>query len=97
MHFHVCASAKGVIEDFGESLAERSGLNALSKCLEGSSERDVQNLVNRYELTLPIELTFVEKPPGTLYPGNIYMISLKSWAQWLVDSHLWHILAGLKK
>ena len=90
--------AKGVVEDLGpESAAKSSGLLQLSRCHENNSERDLAVLASRYDLRLPVPLTAIEKTPGVRFQGEFKVISLRSWAQFLVDYNLWYTLVGLNR
>ena len=92
-------AAKGVVEDIGHLAAKRSpGLSELARCHQHASECDVHVVVaKKYKLSLPIPMTRLEKPLGVVYAGNICMLALKDWAQYLIDFNLQHMLVGLRK
>ena len=90
--------AKGVLEDIGPECARQStGLLDLGRCRENNSERDMTVLARRYDLRLPVPLTAIDKTPGVRFQGEFKVISLRSWAQLLVDYNLWYTLVGLNK
>ena len=85
-----------MVEDIGkEAASHSSGLLDLSRCRENNSERDITRIAKRYRLRLPVPLTVLEKAPGVRYTGDFKVISLRSWAQLIVDHNLWHSLVGL--
>ena len=88
--------AQSVVADIGKEAAGRSsGLVELSKCRENNSERDVTRIAKRYRLRLPVPLTVLEKTRGVRYTGDFRVISLRSWAQCIVDHNLWYSVVGL--
>lgn len=88
--------AKGVVEDIGEKAARKGkGIIELSKCSEHHSERDMNTLVRRFHLMLPVKISFLQKTPGVRYFGDFNVIHLSSWAEFLVNSNVWHVMLGL--
>ena len=92
-------TAASVVSDLGETAAQQSpGLTALARCSQTHSERDVHRVVvNQYKLALPVEMTTIPKVPGMMYSGEIKVLSLKHWVQFMVQFNLWHILCGLRR
>ena len=90
-------TAKGVVSDIGSGAAAKSrGLNELASSHEKNSERDVLNIsMKKYNLSLPIQLTTINKSPGAKYEGEFCVISLRSWCQFFINFNLWHVLCGL--
>ena len=89
-------AARGVVNDIGAELAEKSrGLKELSSINEHNSERDVETLQRQYQLRLPVQISELKKSPGVRYLGNFHVIALESWAQFLVDYNVWHVVVGL--
>ena len=90
-------TAKGVVRDIGkESAAKSPGLNELARCSQKNSERDFQNVTSKkFLLSLPIDLSTIQKPPGMRYSGDFHAISLRNWCQFLVTYSCWHIVCGL--
>ena len=84
------------MKDLGEEASQKSkGLVALSKCQMTTSERDVEVLTRRYGLRIPIPLTSIPKTRGVRFQGDFTVLALRSWAQWIVDFNLWHVMCGL--
>ena len=83
----------------GSAAASASGgLVEFAQCSEKNSERDAHRLIaGKFKLALPIPLTPLPKTPGVVYPGQIKVLSLKHWMQFLIDKRLWHMVIGLKK
>ncbi|CAK9085400.1 unnamed protein product, partial [Durusdinium trenchii] len=91
-------TARGVVEDIGEKAASASrGLVALSKCNEHASERDGLKVIQRHHLTLPIPLTLLKKSEGVCYKGDLHVIRLRDWLQFIVEHNVQHMLTGLAK
>ncbi len=89
-------TAKGVVADIGAAAASKSaGLVELSRCNEHSSERDVQSVTTKFQLNLPIPLTYLKKSPGVRFTGEIAVLALRSWLEFLVQHNIWHMLVGL--
>ena len=90
-------TARGVVEDIGENAASSSGgLVELSKVSEYHSERDGQNIIaNKFKLAIPVDIVDLPKTNGMRYTGNFSVISLKSWAQYIVNMGCWNMLVGL--
>ena len=90
--------ARGVVADIGEEAAKKSpGLPELARCQQSTSERDVRRVVVKYHLSVPIPLTQLRKTPGTMYQGEINVLSLKDWITYIVQNNVWHLLVGLMK
>lgn len=90
--------ARGVVDDIGASAAQKSvGLYELSKCQETNSERDINVLVRRYDLTLPVKISTLPKTPGARYHGDFSVISLKDWCTFLLQYNCWHVMCGLSR
>lgn len=91
-------TAKGVVQDIGVQAAARSGgLSQLAAIPVKNSERDGQKLCKRLKLALPVEMSHVPKAPGTRYVGNMYMLKLESWINFILSLNNWHILCGLHR
>ena len=85
--------AKNVVDDIGTGAASSSGgLLQLSGLSLDHSERDGHKLIENAGLSLPIELTQLGSPELNL---DFPILRLRSWAQYLADSHCLHILTGL--
>lgn len=71
-------------------------MNELASCREKNSERDVLKISrDKYNLSLPIPLSSINKSPGAKYEGEFCAIALRSWCQSFIDYNLWHVLCGL--
>ena len=92
-------TARGVVQDIGEHAASSSGgLVQLSKVSESHSERDGQKIIaKKFKLAIPVDIVDLPKTPGMRYTGNFSVISLKSWAQYIVNMGCWNMLVGLSK
>ncbi|CAL1134475.1 unnamed protein product [Cladocopium goreaui] len=89
-------AAKGIVSDLGEDVAAKSrGLTELSRCHETTSERDVERLTRKFNLSLRIPITELQKSPGVRYTGTFHVIALRDWIQYIVSHGLWHVLLGL--
>ena len=91
--------AKGVVSDIGEDVAAASsaGFAALAQCAESHSERGASSVISKkFKLSVPIQLTELPKAPGVTYKGEIVVLRLRDWLQFMVDFNCWHIFAGLK-
>ncbi|CAE7388848.1 unnamed protein product [Symbiodinium sp. CCMP2592] len=88
----VVRTARNVLSDIGpQAAASSKGLKRLAECSLSNAERDAQTLLSKkMKLSLPI-------PLETLGQGklNFPVLRLRSWAQFLLDRNLWHILCGL--
>ena len=87
------------MQDIGEHAASSSGgLVELSRVSEHHSERDGQRVIaKKFKLAIPVEIIDLPKTPGMRYTGNFSVISLKSWAQYIVNMGCWNMLVGLVK
>ena len=92
-------TAKAVVADIGEEAASGSaGLAELSRCKENNSERDAHTVIaKKFALALPIKVTILPKAAGVIYGGDIDVLSLRSWLEFMVTHNCWHILIGLKQ
>lgn len=92
-------TAKGVVADVGEASASSSvGLVQLSKCSEAHSERDGYNVIGKkFGLTLDVPFTPIPKAPGVTYPGQLCLLKLKSWMNFIVTMNCVHLLCGLQQ
>ena len=90
-------TAKGVVEDLGEAVAASSGgLTHLSRCSEAHSERDGRTVIaKKFGLALPIEFSPLQKAPSVNYSGELCMLKLKSWLNFIVSMNCMHLLCGL--
>lgn len=85
------------MEDIGSESAKKSpGISELAKCQETTSERDVRKVVESYGLSLPIAMTMLPKTPGVMYEGNIHVLSLRHWMEYIVSHNVWRAMVGLK-
>ena len=90
--------ARGVVRDIGAKAAAKSkGLNELARCTPEHSERDFQNVAERFQLQLPVPLTSLVKTPGVRYQGDFHVLSLCDWLRFHVDFNTFHILTGLHR
>ena len=66
-------AAKGIVSDLGEDVAAKSrGLTELSRCHETTSERDVERLTRKFNLSLRIPITELrEKIPWSAVHRDI--------------------------
>lgn len=92
----VIRSAKGFVEDVGESIASKSvGLVDLARRSEHNAERDCHKLlVGKYELALPIPITQVSTDENG---GHVPVLRLRDWMEFIVSSNHTHMLCGLPK
>ena len=80
----------------GHKAATKSkGLVELSKCSEHHSERDVHVVTERFQLSLPVKISTLKKTPGVRYCGEISVIRLRDWCEFLVNYNVWHVMLGL--
>ena len=88
-----------MVKDIGkENAAKSPGLLELAASTQKNSERNMRTITSkRFLLSLPIEMTKLEKAPGTRYVGDFQVISFRNWLTFLVNYNCWHILAGLAK
>ena len=87
-----------MVADVGEASASSSvGLVQLSKCSEAHSERDGYNVIGKqFGLTLDVPFTPIPKAPGVTYPGQLCLLKLKSWMNFIVTMNCVHLLCGLQ-
>ena len=89
-------TARDFVSDLGAERASSSkGLMELSQVSEHNAERGCHNLlVKKMKLGLPIPLT----PLGTENAAKkIPVLRLRDWCTYLLNSHNWHLLVGLRK
>ena len=86
--------ARCVVEDIGRDAASHSGgLLELAAINENKSERDGHVLLaKKAGLSLPVNVTTLDANGQPLQ-----LLQLQSWASYLSDSHLLHILCGLRR
>lgn len=92
-------TARGVVEDLGATAASQSGgLTELAHVSERHSESSGHQVIaKKYKLALPIPLTKLKKAPGVSYPGDLTMLKLKDWFDYIVGRNVFHMLVGLYK
>lgn len=89
-------TARGVVQDLGESVASGSGgLASLAAIPEQNSERDGQKLCKRLQLALPVKMTELPRPPGTRYGGHLFVLKLEDWFRFILALNNWHVVCGL--
>ena len=92
-------SAKNVVKDLGKQQAQGvGGLLRLAECSEHNAERDTRAvLVDHFGLSLPIPIRTRTVEAGTDKgkPFKLPMLHLTDWANYLLESNSWHLLAGL--
>ena len=86
-----------MVDDLGEEAASSSGgLTQLAKCNLTHPERDGQQLLSKkLGLALPIQFSTLQKARGVTYPGELCMLKLKSWMEFIVRMNCIHLLCGL--
>ena len=82
------------MEDLGpEAVKKSAGLAELARCQPNKSERDCKRvLVNKFQLSMPIEKSFLETGDESL---QIPVLRLRSWAEFLLKNNCWHVVTGL--
>ena len=90
-------TARGVVEDIGTAAAAKSGgLSELARVPETNSERGGHQVIAKeFNLALPIRFTKLKKADGVLYPGELTMLKLKDWFDYIVRHNVFHMLVGL--
>ena len=90
----VVRTARGIVEDVGPSAASKSqGLLDIAQRSEKNAERDChQVLAKKYHLALPIARTMLDTGDAG---WQIPILSIRDWAQYLIDSNHSHMLVGL--
>ena len=86
-------TARDIVSDFGENLAERSGgITKLAKSSEKNSERNCHRLmVHRFKLSMPIDHHVLDTNDGPQVP----FLRFRDWMKMLLEHNCWHLLSGL--
>ena len=88
-----------MVKDLGKQQAQGvGGLLRLAECSEHNAERDTRAvLVDHFGLSLPIPIRTRTVEAGTDKgkPFKLPMLHLTDWANYLLESNSWHLLAGL--
>ena len=86
-------TARDIVADFGENLAELSGgIASLAKTSEKNSERNCHRLmVHRFKLSMPIDHVFLDTNGGPEIP----ILRFRDWMKMLLQHNCWHLLSGL--
>ena len=87
-------TARDIVSDFGENLAERSGgITKLAKSSEKNSERNCHRLmVHRFKLSMPIDHHVLDtNDDGPQVP----ILRFRDWMKMLLEHNCWHLLSGL--
>ena len=84
-------TARNIVSDIGQEAASSSaGLQQLASCSLRNAERNTDQLMSKkYELTLPIPLTWIQEP------ASFPVLRLRDWCSFLLDRGLFFILCGL--
>ena len=91
-------TAQGFAADLGGAARKSPGLSELARCTETHSERDVHQVVaKKFNLALPIPMTNLPKVPGMMYTGEIKVLGLRDWLEYIVKYNIWHLMCGLWK
>lgn len=83
-------AARAVVEEVPAVAA--SSVGRLARCTESHSERDVQRISTRFQLTLRVPLSEVK-----IGDELVSWIRMSDWAKFIPDHHLWYRLCGLKE
>ena len=94
-----CASAVRTARDFAADLGTEAasrvgGLLDVARCSDSNAERDTRRvLANKFKLSLPIPLS----PLGSEdHLKGLPVLRLRDWANYLISTNKWHIVAGLR-
>ena len=83
-------TARAVAEELGPGKSASGGVDAWAKICLNNSERDCSKVVLKQRSRLNVPMSYLQ-----IHGRELPWIRPKDWIQYIIDSDLWHHLAGL--